>query len=303
MSRLALVAHDAGGAELLSSWLRREGRTADALCVLDGPARQVFERKLGAVESLPLAQALDGAERVLTGTGWQSSLERDALREAARRGLPSAAYLDHWVHYRERFVRDGEAVWPDEFWVGDEDALALAARLLPERPHRLVPNPYFADLRDELARAPARPAGAPRLLLYVCEPIADHARHQFGNPRHWGYDEFDALRFTLRHLGAFDGAPFGRIVVRRHPAEAADKYAPLVAEFASLPLVLGGQLSLVDEVAAADVVAGCHSMAMVIGLLAAKPVYCSIPPGGGACTLPQAQIRLLRERVPAVLAG
>ena len=77
--RTAIVAHDAGGAEILSSWVRRQGRAAQHSLALAGPALKVFERKLGVIENLPLDQALAKADRVLTGTGWQATLERDGL--------------------------------------------------------------------------------------------------------------------------------------------------------------------------------------------------------------------------------
>lgn len=293
--RTAVVAHDAGGAEILSSWVRRQGRADQHSFVLAGPALKVFQRKFGGVECLPLDQALAQAERVLTGTGWQATLERDALALATKRGLPSAAFIDHWVNYRERFVRDSGFVWPDEFWLGDDIGLALAQRLLPERPCRCVANPYFADLRDAIAASPQRIGASNGALsiLYVCEPIAEHALKQFGNARHWGYTEHDAFRFFLDSVRRL-GQPVDDIVVRRHPAEAADKYLDVV-DGVDLPLTFGGQRSLIDEVCASDVVVGCASMAMVVGLLAGKRVLSSIPPGGGACSLPHPEIAMLRE--------
>ena len=47
----------------------------------------------------------------------------------------------------------------------------------------------------------------------------------------------------------------------------------------------------------ADVVVGCASMAMVVGLLAKKRVICSIPPGGRMCALPQKGIEHLQVLV------
>ena len=43
--------------------------------------------------------------------------------------------------------------------------------------------------------------------------------------------------------------------------------------------------SLLKDIIAADFVAGCQSMAMVIGLLAGKEVVCVIPPDGRECYL------------------
>jgi predicted RNA methylase len=52
--------------------------------------------------------------------------------------------------------------------------------------------------------------------------------------------------------------------------------------------------TLLGQIQVADVVVGCASMAMVVALLAKKRVVCSIPPGGKACQLPQAEIEHLQ---------
>src|SRR5450631_1883069 len=98
---LAVVAHDAGGAEILSSLLRRmPGRH---LLVVEGPARKVFDRKLGPVQPTELAEAIEQASWVLCGTSWQSDLEWRATELARNAGKRCIAFIDHWVNYPERF--------------------------------------------------------------------------------------------------------------------------------------------------------------------------------------------------------
>lgn len=296
---LAVVAHDAGGAEILSSLLRRHDllRRMDCRLALAGPARAVFTRKLGAPPVHDLASALAGAGTLLCGTGWASSHEWQALRDARAAGVHAIAVLDHWVNYRERFVRDGCAVAPDALWLGDADALALARRVLPDWPAHWVPNAYFADSRDELAalaaRQPARPPGAGARVLYVCEPMREPALRQFGNARHHGYVEEEALAYALARLPQALGR-IESVLIRPHPSEAPDKYDAQLAACA-LPVLRGGDRPLFDEVAASDVVVGCSSMAMVIGLIAGRRVFSAIPPGGAPCVLPQRQITMLRD--------
>jgi len=292
---LALISHDAGGAEILSSYVRRSGiRPLFSLC---GPALAVFERKLGVVPIVSAEEAVRRCTSVLCGTSWQSELEFDALGLARDLGKPSAAFIDHWVNYPDRFVRHGVQHLPDEIWVGDEIAEALAKEQFSTLPVRRVENPYFEDVRALLAACPSRAHAAsdPISVLYVCEPVSAHALRRYGDARHFGYLETEALSFFLANLCAFE-KPIATIRIRPHPAEPADKYSWVSTEF-NLPIEICGQRGLIEEIADCDVVVGCESMAMVIGLLAGKPVFSSIPPGGTPCRLPQPQIVHFRDLV------
>src|SRR5476649_2489022 len=87
---IALVSHDAGGAEILSSHSARH--PWDFLFVLEGPARKVFERKLGSIGSMPLEEAVRQSASILCGTSWQSDLELDAIVMAVSVGKASVVY-------------------------------------------------------------------------------------------------------------------------------------------------------------------------------------------------------------------
>lgn len=288
---VAVAAHDAGGAELVSSYVRQHG--LECVYALAGPAIQVFERKLGKIAMESLESAIDHGEWLLCGTSWQSDLEWRAIALARACGKRSVAFLDHWTNYRERFVRGDAGHLPDEILVGDAIALDMARSAFPGVPVRLVPNPYLIDLGAELAQFSRRARGSHAGIdvLYVCEPIAEHALRAHGDERHWGYTEQDALRYFLANLAALD-APIRRIVIRPHPAEAADKYQWASEEF-DLPIAVDRDQPLLEGIMECDVVAGCASMAMVVGLLAGKRVVSTIPPGGRACALPQPEIEHL----------
>lgn len=287
---LAVIAHDAGGAEILSSYVRRE--KPPCLLALAGPALKVFERKLGRLETVALERAVAESTSVLCGTGWQSDFEFSAVKLARRLGKPVTSYIDHWVNYRERFVRNGETCLPDEIWVGDADALALAGREFPGTPVRLVANPYFEDVKAEvLAETACAPRGerAAREILYICEPVRD--------PTLYGYTEAEPLRYLLANVAALDAVP-GRVVLRLHPSESPDKYDWAVSP-APVSVVMGGSGTLAADLARADLVAGCNSAALVVGTLVGKRVVTCIPPGGKPCALPQAGIERLQDIVSA----
>lgn len=292
MEHVAVVGHDAGGAEILSSWLNR----ADSGCsvVAAGPAAAIFRRKCPGADYLSLDEALDKCSWVLCGTGWQSSFEREAIVRGKAGGKKTVAFLDHWVNYRERFQEGGRSVLPDEIWVGDEDAERIARPLFPEIPVVLQANPYVEDLLAQIASMSAgRSSPSAASVLYVCEPLAEHALAQYGNERHWGYTEHDALRFFLENIDCL-GQKIGTIHIRPHPSERADKYH-WASDFTALPIRFGGQRTLLEETIESDIVVGCESMAMVVGLLAGKRVVSTIPPAGRPCQLPQGGIEHMQR--------
>ena len=285
---IAVISHDAGGAEILSSYVRRQ--SLDCYFVLEGPARKIFERKLGLIEVCTLDEAIEHSSSILCGTSWQSDIEFNGIKLARSLGKYSVAFLDHWVNYLDRFVRSGVTLLPDEIWVGDSMAEAMAKKNFPNLRVSLVDNPYVQDIRNELAAIQTHRLPSPDLIsiLYVCEPISEHALKRHGDAHFWGYVEEEALRYFILNSSAL-GKPIERILIRPHPSERAEKYSWAQHEF-ELPIEMGGARTLLEEIADSDFVVGCESMAMVVALLAGKRVVSCIPPGGRDCVLPHTEI-------------
>jgi hypothetical protein len=297
---LCIASHDAGGAELLASWLARQSQSYRLL--LDGPALRVFERRLnGSLVIVSEEEALWECDHFLTGSSWQSDLEWRVIGAARSLGKPVVTFLDHWVHYRERFIRGGREHLPDAIWTGDQEAFNMALGLFPEVRVELVSNPYFEDIRSELASfassSDSRSASTDGIsILFVCEPLSEHGLAEYGDTLHWGYTEFDALRYFFDHQSLL-GDPVREAVIRPHPSEKVGKYDSVARELrdrTGIPVRVGGDVTLLQEIAHSDVVVGCESMAMVVGLIACRRVISAIPPGGLSCSLPHDQIESLQ---------
>lgn len=289
---VVIVCHDAGGAEILSSYLLRQ--PDPGILVLEGPAVDIFRRKLGEIHPVPLVEAVSRAAWVLCGTSWQSDLEWQAIGLARGSGVRSVAFLDHWMNYSERFVREGTRHLPDEIWVGDEQAARIARAELLEVPVRIVDNPYLEDMRKAVAEISSR-SDTDRertVVLYVCEPMREQGLRHYGNASHFGYVEEEAVKYFLENLG-FIAPNVDHVLLRLHPSEPRGKYSWVARS--GVPVRVSEGTSLLEDIAAADVVVGCQSMAMVVALVAGKRVVSAIPPGGGPCALPQAEIELLSD--------
>ncbi len=291
---VTIVSHDTGGAEILSSWLKRNGNAASVVAA--GPAEKIFRHKCPQAEFLSLEKALMKTDWLLSGTGWESNFERKAIFKAKKLGLKTIAFLDHWTNYRERFEENGSVILPDEIWVGDIQAEQIAKNLFDKIPILLKPNPYFEDLLDEIDNIQQIKSNTKRTqILYVCEPIEDHALKQHGDTRYWGYTEHDALRFFLLNISKIF-QQIDLITIRPHPSETKEKYK-WAKSFTQLPVRFGGKKSLLEETVESNIIVGCESMAMVVGLLAKNRVISTIPPGGRPCQLPQLDIENLQQLV------
>jgi hypothetical protein len=290
-----LAAHDAGGANLLCSWLRRHRHEHEVSLLLGGPARSIFAATIRDIAPLPALPRLEAFDLVLCGSSADADLERHVVRGARAAGTRSAVWLEHWFNFRKRFELAGELVLPDELWVADEHAERLARTELPGPPVILKGNPHLEDGVAEIAEIAARNGSREpgEHILYVSAGTSIGARWVTGDPLGWGYDELDILRRYLEHLIRASPAPAG-VRLRPHPAEPLHAFASLVTELGSrLPVSLSPGGSIEQDCAWADTVVGTNTMAMVMALKAGRRVVSVIPRDGAPLTLPFEEIERL----------
>ncbi len=295
-SKVLIVAYDAGGAEILASYVAQNG--INCKLVLEGPAVNVFKRRLGEIEIFSLEEAILDCDWCLCGTGWQSDFEWSAIEQARNADKHVVAFLDHWVNYKERFIRNGIQKLPDEIWVGDEDAQKKASQSFPDVSIKLVPNPYLIDIKKQFSEIESVSKSLScdvKKILFVCENISDHARTNYGDERYWGYTEFDAINFFFENIKVISKSQV-KVVIRPHPSDAAGKYRWVIEAHSNIAVLSEGR-SLIQEITESDLVVGCESMAMVIGLVAEKTVISCIPLNGHSCGLPQKDIMHLRAMI------
>lgn len=274
-STTAVVCHDAGAANIIQAWMAAWSEH-DWRPFMAGPAAQSWINLRPSVANFPsLESALDGADVLLSGTGWASDLEHRARKLAGASGIRNIAVLDHWVNYSARFIRHGETVLPDEIVVTDEYARREAERCFPCLPVSVYDNLYLVEQLRELSEQ----GSDTNEVLYLLEPIrADWPRH--------GAGEFEALDFFVAHrerLGIPMDAP---LRLRPHPSDPPGKYAEWLDSHSDMDVRLDDSPSLARALARARWVAGCETNAMTIALAAGRTVISSLPPWAPPCRLP-----------------
>ena len=293
MDKIAIVSHDAGGAELVSSWVANSGFHSFMYC-LSGPAKKIFSANLGWNDISTIDDIVDQCDSLICGTSWQSDLEHIAIKAFKSCGKKTVAILDHWINYKERFSFNGIHALPDEIWVTDEYALRIAKECFDNILIRSIENSYLINIKKQV-RSIHSGKDIPCTALYVCEPIREHAFKRHGDAFYWGYTEEDALEYFLANIEVIP-QDIKKILIRPHPSELPDKYNWIINR-SSQDIEFSQARTLAEDIATASVVVGCESMAMVAALYSEKFVISSIPPEGRKCVLPHTDIILLKNLV------
>ena len=287
---LAVACNDAGAANHIFAWMRAEAVTKskgvnDRRLFAQGPAAKLWaEDGLQEVHQCQtIDEVLDGAQAVVTGTGWSSDLEYNAIKAAHQQGIRSVAVIDNWANYRARFERKGVEVLPDEIWVTDEHAKELAESEFEGVKIVQMPNLYLENLVQEV-RTHEHADNGSHNILYVLEPIRDA----------WGDDvtdgEYQALDYFIFNIDALGLESNPSIRLRPHPSDSGDKYDQWINKQQGHNIKLDKSRSLSESIAWSGVVVGCQTYAMVVALAAGKQVFSSIPPWAPDCRLPHSGV-------------
>ncbi len=289
-SSIAIVAHDAGAANLILGWICERQHENLRLCV-SGPAADIFQRWRPQICITDIESALRDARLLISGTSASSiDLEHQARLSAKQIGVRSVGVIDHWVNYKQRFVRHGEFLLPDEIWVSDEFAWSIACACFPGQLVRRINN-YFLDAQVQSIAVKTKKKSGRELLnvLYLLEPIKEN----------WGQEdvpaEMQALNFFVQNRSLLGIGYNAQIRLRPHPSEAPEKYTDWCMRYEELDIGVDCTGTLSDLIAWSDVVVGCQTAAMVIALHAKRRVVSVMPPWAPACALPHEGIKMLRD--------
>ncbi len=275
------VCNDAGGAEIISAYVKKNALKANFICLVAGPAVKVFKRKkldkffiTGKRKPENIFSKLKNIDLILTGTNWSSALGRDFVQEGKNRGIKTVVYLDHWTNYRERFGYprpDWQKNLPDEIWAGDKHSYFLAKKYFKKLSVKLVPNCYFQEIKDGYKKSCSRGKNAGNSILLVCEPVSEKINVD-GDKNKIKFTEYEILRKLLDFFA--DNKTDRPIIVRLHPSEKKDKFDDILANYERrLKISKSCGKDILSDLQKCSDVIGAKSMALAIALLCGKRVF------------------------------
>ncbi len=295
MSKITVVSHDTGGAEVLSHWIKYN--PGDYVYAVGGPAREIFKKNLGIINFLSLEESIILSEKIYVTTSWGSNLELEATKIALEKGIEVICFFDHWTDYENRFFLNDVQYLPNKIWVGDKYAANLVQYHYPNINIIRGKNFFLESIKNYIEEQKIdRRIGKSndnQKVLYIADNIEDACKASFGDPLYLGYTEIQAFEFFMENINLLD-KQIDSIYIRPHPSDKVFKYEHLILQYKNVLMEQSGK-ELKEIIKEYDVVVGTESMGMIVGILANKKVYSCIPPFGKKSRLPHEEIIHLRD--------
>ena len=305
MSKALVVCNDAGAATLLAYWCKQE--KGEFVYAIYGPAQKIFIQNGFRFTDEPIEVLLNTHEynRILTGTGWMTDTEKKAIRYALKKNIYCISAIDHWVNYKERFILNGKYYYPNEIWVSDKYALNIAKEIFDKSIKVVQKDSPLQRRVKSIIKSKIRKEENKYLkqdirILLAMEPIRKHWMNQQTNytPEIESLVWFqDNLEKILDILGIKSQIS---IFLRPHPSEDRNKYKEFIEQWESFsrPILKISEIEdIFNDINESNVVLGCETQALVIGLMMKKQVGSILPPWAPNCSLPHSGIIHLRRLV------
>lgn len=260
---IGVVCNDAGASEIISEIAIILQSNLEILYHLSGPAEDIFRRKGLFEKSIPLKSLIQKADTIVTGTGWQTSLERDARETARKLSKKCFAVLDHWQEYRSRFRKpNGEFTFPDAILVTDTLALTLASAQVPEVPIQLIRDFHIDRLIKKLNDTTLMKHHDLLPILYLSDGQPYSVESKFSQ-----INQIAKLSKFKNLVANFSEAPLTQISIRPHPADISWNSPPPEIHGISIRIANG---TLLETIAKSSLVIGTDSMALYIAMRLGK---------------------------------
>lgn len=311
--KILIVSYDAGGANILSSLIKKYYKDFCWFVCAFGPAKKIFlkRRSLKISERSKIDELVAfirslKPDLLLTGTSWGSAVEVNFIKAARRIKVRTASFLDHWVNYKARFgeTKNWRENLPDIVFVGDKWAYDIALKNgFPKDRLKQVENPYFEEVKKQIQIMKLnRKLKANKIIkiLYLSQPIARYSLKGHADPNYLDQSEYRIVRDLLTIIERqkkVDPNYFLTLRIKLHPAEKENKYTSLLknVKYDKIRKYLSVSRSwsnlFIKDCLWADIVVGSDSMALFVAQLIGKVVISYKPNNQFRESLPGGKIK------------
>lgn len=230
-----------------------ESLLRDCKLALKGPAAKIFSDYNSVDVDGPLLQP--GVDNVVTGTGWQNTLEFNALCEASLSSKPSIAVVDRATNFELRFMRGGVTVEPTIILIPENELHKLPSGIEKTNLMGFVDNSRRRQLNQIMC-------GTERLQrldsLFIGQPLVDTN----------GRPDFEIQYRFLRHWLAGQ-RPQNSTGFRPHPSDQSTLPSDLIDSVILSDL----NVDATEDISRAEEVVGIDSFLLELSAEAGKKAF------------------------------
>lgn len=279
--------HDAGGAELLTSLIRKEkGYDWQIATYKSCPARRVIESKLKTKKIILIDEIsmknllLLSPDMVFFSASW-SKKEYMIAKQFKKIGVHTVIFLDHWVNYRESFgypKKNWRKNLPSYIAVGDEYAYLLAKKLKMSNLLK-INNSYLLEIKKNYKKTKSRKKP---VLLYLSEIVTKNDRIK--NFTFNDGVEIKILKNVFSNFG-YLSKTFGvkKLIIRTHPScDNINIFEKLMKEFPQVPAEIetAESRNILMCIKESSLVLGIKTMPLFVSYLVGKQTFSLLPNSG-----------------------
>ena len=255
---IGIVCSDAGAANIIAPWIKFYKYKYQFK--LNSAAKKIFKNYLPKIKSnINLEKLISNSDLIITGTSTISDIENKARLIAIQNKKRVVAVMDHWVLYKESLVYKNKLNLPNEIWVTNNYAYLKAKKEFK----KIIIKKKINFLEESIKKIKKNNKKTSKY-LYILEPINNSI-------------EFIALKKFYLFLKKQNLEKKNKIIFKLHPREKKEKYKKYLNMFKEFKYKIVKDYDLKRLFIWSNLIFGLRSYALVLGLLANRPVYSLLP--------------------------
>ncbi len=282
-NKLLVVVNDAGGAHQIASYLKFQNKKFDA--ILMGPAKNIFKEydlKFKNCNQKKLKILVNSYDLIITGSGWQTNLEKKAIFFSNFFKKKSITILDHWSNYKERFLLNKKKNLPSEIWTNNllSKKLLIEDKFFKKTKIKIIKN-YF---KKYIIKNSIRNKILKNNILFCCEPFIKSVD---------GFSTTDLIKSFIKFISKKKINI--NLNIRFHPSQNLKnvKFDTKLKDNLNIKI---SNNSLINDLSNTNIVVGCNSYSLIVALWINKKTYFFFPNENMRTKLPSKKILNFRKK-------
>ncbi|MGI8892274.1 MAG: hypothetical protein ACR2GN_02325 [Bacteroidia bacterium] len=226
---------------------------------------------------------------LFTGTshpGSSGGFELQFIQSAKRLQILSISFIDHWVNFKIRFMKDAEIIYPDEIWILDEKAreaaviegIPIEKLTIHENPQHLYLRKYWRpkfSSKDYLHQLGIVTKPDTKIILFAPDPVSLRYKEN-----ELAFDEASALKLIVQILSETASRFVQAIlIIKPHPLQPEGKLedVPESMQLVNIKCLIIKKAQNLELIHSADIVVGFYSNFLLEALQLNKKVLRYFP--------------------------